>query len=203
MWQGGELDWDKVKVKFEYTDAEQAIKVDNLGKPLVHQGKNSSFVDYSESKKGGMRLWDLAGPDELRLAESYLPPEKEYTASALGFGGAKNITRKVFYIEGVTAGGMGMSKAITITVEVTVDGSAGAITDQVNITVAEPDLGVNNSNASDKLSPGIADVKFDIDENDELLEDQGKGFVGWWNEDDVVLNRSNIINLFSNSNNYS
>ena len=67
------------------------------------------------------------------------------------------------------------------------------------MTTFEAKLGLNTSNdhQDDRLRPGIPDVIFEINLDDEIVKDQGDGFQWWWGRHEFPpITHSEIVDLF-------
>ncbi|MBI4377837.1 MAG: alpha/beta hydrolase [Nitrospinae bacterium] len=173
-------DWSNVKIVFSYP-GEVTLP------SFIPQDMENEFKDYTNAKKGTIRIWNISSPQEERTSDKYIQPNREYSADNLGFSG-----RKVFYLEGI-------NPQDNIKIEVTYKTQDQIAKDSVNVTVVEPNLGVNNSNNSTTLRPGIPDVNFDIDDDDEksdeMVEDQKDGFNLWWSRDWLTITMGGIVDV--------
>jgi hypothetical protein len=163
------LDWANTTIRFDYPGPTAldlpAYTGHNLGSGFTNY-TGAATNNLPANTTTALRLWNITGPDATKAAASYLVPGRTYTANELGFTGSST-----FYMEGVLPGFTNLVATLTQ--------GAAVLSDTVAVTVVYANIGVNNSNNShdqdpttrDPLRPGTPDVKFDIDEHDEMLED--------------------------------
>jgi hypothetical protein len=111
-----------------------------------------------------------------------------YSATDLGFGQGEDPNERVLYVEGLNQGGGSPTSPQPTAISVEVQSGGSEYSDHVRLTVVEANLGVNNSSHEPfndefttygTLRPGIPDTEFEIDQYDEIVEDQGEGFLFW------------------------
>lgn len=179
------IDWSKLGIRVIYPGLDHPPSF--TGRPL-----SADFVDYTGDKVGPMRLW------RTRLVARHWREPANYVVPRHGYGAREwglrdGALEALLILEGTTPVRAGMIQA-----ELAYDGTI--VRDRVQASIVEPNLGVNNSNpgalhGDPRLPPGVPDVEFRIDENDqgqrvmddrqrddEMVEDQGAGFRFWWNE---------------------
>ncbi|MEM1181224.1 MAG: alpha/beta hydrolase [Acidobacteriota bacterium] len=140
--------------------------------------KGWTLHDFSRFRTHTYRLWNVdSASSERRPSEDLIEPGRTYTAAELGFG--VGTAEKTFFVEGINGARFGEdleSSPLDIDVRFAdVDSAA-----RLQLTVIEGNLALNHSNASQgELRVGVPDKEFTFDENDELVEDQGLGFLFW------------------------
>ncbi len=176
---GPDFSANAVSIAFDYPG-------DRALSSFAGKDMGSGFTDYTAVAKAPFRLWHLSIPDDLRDAAHYIEPGKFYTPAQLGCGGGE--VSGVLYLE---AAKPSANSPLTMRVKM----GDCEVKDVVTVTSVAPNLGVNNSN-SGSMRPGVPDVAFDIDQDDEWAEDQGGGFNFWWSrESDATVTDAGIVDL--------
>lgn len=167
--QGMDLSKQGTTITLDY-DGHGSVPV-NVN-PIELAPSGSNYYDYRGRKLGKMRLWNIDEETSDRDADKYIVPGHPYSPDQLLTSGEGK-----FFIEGIN-----LVDKSPITATLNIPGQDPA-TDTVNVTVVDLNMGVNNSNNSDDLLPGIPDVEWEVDEYDEIVEDQvvGNGGYPLWN----------------------
>jgi hypothetical protein len=186
------LNWSSAKVKITYDAKPDLPSIAAFNGTDVGNG----FKDYRQVKIGAMRLWKVDHPYENRNASKYVKPDSQYAASWFGLDSGEH--KRQLLLEGIN---QTLNSTATLHVEI-----PGVLTgvDKVRISVLEPNLGLNcnqNLNNADGIRVGISDVLWEIDENDEVVEDQrgtdkryGVNF--WWGRDPgPTITKPGIVDL--------
>jgi hypothetical protein len=113
------IDWSNVKILFSYPGEPSLPSVEP-------QDMDNDFKDYTNAKKGIIRIWNISSPQSSRTSDRYIQPNREYTADELGFSG-----EKIFYLEGINI-------ADNAGIEVTYKTEDQIAKDTVIVTVVEP-----------------------------------------------------------------
>ena len=177
-----DVPWGQVSVWFEYDGLPELPSFDGVPIPdprEAHGGESTGFFNYTGAKtpaapgggvlKPALRVWRVASAGAARSASEYIVPGQQYSATDLGFSDSAH--ERVFYLEGINPTLDGTASAPTLVRAVMAVGEQG-YSDEVLVTVVEPNLGVNNSNNRTTLRPGVPDADFVIDQYDEMVEDQ-------------------------------
>lgn len=147
----------------------------------------SPYNDYIHGTKdvGDLRIMIMTSAAETRSVADIVRTGQWYTPTYLGMTAATT----TFYLEGINgqkAGDSVMAGLTDITMEASINGEI--FWDRVKVQLIEPNLGVNGNNNLDNddgLRVGVPDIEFEIDENDEYIEDQKEGFSFWLARDDI------------------
>ncbi|MCP3963203.1 MAG: hypothetical protein GY719_35635 [bacterium] len=159
---------------------------------LLSTIQTKKYYDLSQYKQNAMRLWHLNSVNDERNAAAYVDPNMPHTAMSLGF--SSNEQEQTFYIEALDGTGAGEEpQPFDLTVNISFMGEDLA-DEKVRFTPLAPDLGFNNSNDISTLRAGVSDSKFIINDQDELVEDQGFGF-NFWRTARAGLHGENIVDV--------
>ena len=179
----GDINWSNAQIRIDYPGD---LTLPAFSGKLLANGPATDasgnvveepFYDYREAKSGIIRIWNIASPADPRAANDYIAPGQVYDIGSLGLSSSSTI--KTFYIEGINKSLQQQS------IKCTLINYGLEFSDTVFTTVVEVNLGTNNNNNETDLRPGIPDIEFVIDENDEdeIVEDQNDGFSFWWGRD--------------------
>jgi hypothetical protein len=195
-----DVNWSEVFVTFLFDGPTKILGRDypEIVDPRLNHSYPTGFRDFRNGRRTGdetvgwkypgMQLWAINDPSDFRLDDDLLFSGQTYTAIDLGFGHGGDPNEMVFYVEGLNQGGGSRLSPQPTTIGVEVQSGGNDYSDQVRLTVVEANLGVNNSSHEPfddeftnygTLRPGIPDTGFVIDQYDEIVEDQGEGFVFW------------------------
>ena len=186
-------DIERLEITFEYAGA--VYKLDDKGLPEHKElGENhdlgegqpvTHYRDYSPSRVGPIRLWNIRAntenrnPGKLNPAtgkiegSKFIEPNHVYSLKELGWKPGET----PIFIEGILPG-----EALPVKIKLKYNDPQkpdAEADDTIKVSVAELSIGFNNDHSPSDLLPGTPDIEWLIDQDDENTEDQGRGYPMW------------------------